>query len=84
VPVYLPAYCPELNPIERWWQELKDAVSNTLYGTLDALRERLDPNSPPGTTDLSACARLPATPTSSTRLHHWINLEKWYNSPPAD
>jgi transposase len=42
LPVYLPAYCPELNPIERWWQELKDAVSNTLYGTLDALRERLD------------------------------------------
>lgn len=24
VPAYLPAYCPELNPIERWWQELKD------------------------------------------------------------
>ena len=42
VPVYLPAYCPELNPIERWWRELKDAVANTLYGNLDALRERLD------------------------------------------
>ena len=42
VPIYLPAYCPELNRIERWWRELKDAVSNTLYGTLDALRERLD------------------------------------------
>lgn len=42
VPIYLPAYCPELNPIERWWQELKDAVSNTLYGTLDALRARVD------------------------------------------
>jgi transposase len=42
VPVYLPAYCPELNPIERWWRELKDAVANTLYGTLDVLRERLD------------------------------------------
>jgi transposase len=41
-PVYLPSYCPELNPIERWWRELKDALSNTLYGTLDALRERLD------------------------------------------
>ena len=40
VPIYLPAYCPELNPIERWWQELKDALSNTLYGTLDALRAR--------------------------------------------
>lgn len=42
VPVYLPAYCPELNPIERWWRELKDAVSNQVYATLDALRTRLD------------------------------------------
>ncbi len=42
VPIYLPAYCPELNPIERGWRELKEAVSNTLYGSLDALRERLD------------------------------------------
>ena len=42
LPVYLPAYCPELNPIERWWQELKDAISNQLYGTLDALRARVD------------------------------------------
>ena len=42
VPVYLPAYCPELNPIERWWQELKDALSNQLFGTLDTLRAHLD------------------------------------------
>ncbi len=38
----LRAYCPELNPIERWWQELKSAASNTLFGTLAALRTRLD------------------------------------------
>ena len=42
VPVYLPAYCPELNPIERWWQELKDALSNQLFATLDTLRACLD------------------------------------------
>lgn len=42
VPIYLPAYCPELNPIERWWQELKDALSNQLFGTLEALRAHLD------------------------------------------
>jgi transposase len=42
VPVYLPAYCPELNPIERWWQQLKEAVSNTLFGTLEALRACLE------------------------------------------
>ena len=42
VPVYLPAYCPELNPIERWWQELKSALSNRVFGTLDTLRTCLD------------------------------------------
>lgn len=42
VPLFLPAYCPELNPIERWWRELKDAVANTLFGSLDALRKLLD------------------------------------------
>ena len=33
---------PELNPIERWWQELKDAFSNPLSGTLKMLRAGLD------------------------------------------
>ena len=42
VPVYRPAYCPKLNPIERWWWELQDAVSNRLFGSLDALRACLD------------------------------------------
>lgn len=42
VPLYLPGYCPELNPIERWWWELKSAVANQVYGSLDALRARLD------------------------------------------
>lgn len=42
LPLYLPPYCPELNPIERWWQELKDALSNQLFGTLEALRTSLD------------------------------------------
>jgi transposase len=42
VPVYLPAYCPELNPMERWWRELKDAVANTLFGALAPLRACLE------------------------------------------
>ena len=42
VPLFLPAYCPELNPIERWWRELKDAIANTLFQSLDALRKVLD------------------------------------------
>ena len=42
VPVYLPADCPELNPIEGWWWELKAAFSNQLFGILETLRARLD------------------------------------------
>jgi transposase len=36
--LYLPARCPDLNPIERYWRHLKDlACANTLFLTLDAL-----------------------------------------------
>lgn len=36
--VYLPKYCPFLNPIERYWQHLKTlANSNRLHDSLDAL-----------------------------------------------
>jgi hypothetical protein len=28
--------------VERWWWELKDAVSNTLFGALEPLRACLD------------------------------------------
>jgi hypothetical protein len=35
---YLPARCPDLNPIERYWRHLKDlACANKLFLTLDAL-----------------------------------------------
>lgn len=42
VPLFLPAYCPELNPIERWWRELKDALANARFGSLEDLRKSLD------------------------------------------
>ena len=36
--IYLPARCPDLNPIERYWRHLKDlACANKLFLTLDAL-----------------------------------------------
>ena len=38
--VYLPAYTPNLNPIERYWRHLKDRVcANKLYNNLNALRD---------------------------------------------
>jgi len=37
-PLFLPAYCSMLNPIERFWLHLKNlAVANTLYPAMSAL-----------------------------------------------
>ena len=40
--VYLPRYCPFLNPIERFWQHLKQLVNvNRLHRSLDDLMQCL-------------------------------------------
>jgi transposase len=39
--VFLPPYSPELNPVERFWQDLKDHVAFHLHETLSALRQRV-------------------------------------------
>ena len=41
LPVYLPAYSPELNPVERLWQDLK-AKLDAWYHTMDDLLEDVD------------------------------------------
>jgi transposase len=35
-PLWLPPYCPELNPIERLWRDLKDALAWMHFPNLDA------------------------------------------------
>lgn len=35
----LPAYSPELNPMERFWEYLKDLIANQLFGTLEQLQD---------------------------------------------
>ena len=37
-----PAYSPDVNPIERVWQSLKDQLSWLTVGTLDELRKEMD------------------------------------------
>jgi hypothetical protein len=37
--LFIPPYSPELNPIERLWQDIKDEISCCVYETLDELRE---------------------------------------------
>src|SRR5688500_2855350 len=39
--VFLPPYCPELNPIERVWRDLKDALAWLQFPTLDAPQDDL-------------------------------------------
>jgi len=38
---FLPPYSPELNPVERLWQDLKDQVAFDLYESLAALRQEV-------------------------------------------
>jgi transposase len=37
----LPSYSPELNPVERWFQEFRRALSNRVFGTVEALQAAL-------------------------------------------
>lgn len=40
--IFLPPYSPELNPVERLWQHLKDHVlKNKVYDSLEALEDSL-------------------------------------------
>lgn len=39
--VCLPPYCPELNPIERVWRDLKDALAWLQFPTLDVQQDSL-------------------------------------------
>lgn len=42
--IYLPPYSPELNPVERLWQYIKDNVlKNMVYETLEDLEKKLYP-----------------------------------------
>jgi transposase len=37
----LPRYSPELNPVERWFQEFRRALSNRTFETIELLQEAL-------------------------------------------
>jgi len=39
--VFLPPYSPELNPIERFWQAMKQEVAWLAFETLQPLRDRV-------------------------------------------
>ena len=41
ISIALPPYSPELNPVERWFQEFRRALANRCFNTIDALHEAL-------------------------------------------
>jgi hypothetical protein len=41
IPLVQPPHSPELNPIERFWQLLKQGLKNQVFPSLQALRERI-------------------------------------------
>lgn len=45
--VYFPTGSPDLNPTEEHWRQLKKALGNRYFGTLDEIRSALDTISPP-------------------------------------
>jgi transposase len=40
--VTLPAYSPELNPVEECWRQLQQALSNRIFDSLDELTTAID------------------------------------------
>jgi transposase len=40
--LFLPPYCPELNPIERVWRDLKDEMAWLQFAKLDAQQDDLN------------------------------------------
>ena len=37
----LPSYSPELNPVERWFQEFRRNLANSVFETIESLQEAL-------------------------------------------
>jgi len=40
-PLFLPPYSPELNPIERLWEDIKNAIADELYPNIQALMDKV-------------------------------------------
>jgi putative transposase len=53
--VRLPAYSPELDPVERWFQEFRRELSNKAFETVELLQEALTRTITPYWED---CARM--------------------------
>lgn len=72
----LPAYSPELNPVERWFQEFRRALSNRVFETVELLQEAL-------TATLEPYWRDPARLRSLAGFSWWMEaIESLGHQPP--
>jgi transposase len=71
--VFLPPHCPELNPIERVWRDLKDALA-WLQFPIRMRNKTTSPSSSEGTRQ-PPCKLSRAIPISSTPFMHWVYSE---------
>ena len=39
--IFIPPYSPELNPIERLWEDIKTEIADELHSDIDALKKRV-------------------------------------------
>lgn len=39
--IKLPPYSPELNPVEGLWDQMRDAIANQVYASIEELEEAL-------------------------------------------
>lgn len=65
--VPLPAYSPELQPAERVWPLVDEAIANQVFASLDALMNRLGER-------CRTLAALPALIAGHTGFHWWPRL----------
>lgn len=62
--MFLPAYSPELNPVERWFQEFRRKLTNRLFSSLTDLHDAL-------TDILNAYRAAPLTLKHLTNFPYW-------------
>ena len=82
--ITLPAYCPELNPTEKIWDQIKDVICNQVFATIEALREAILPKlrsfweSPDGLSSLIGQTWLRQKANASSRNIIPVSNCNWY------
>jgi transposase len=69
-PLRLPRYSPELNPAERWFEALRQALANRLFDNLAELEQMLTETLQPYWDDPAKLARLTGYPWWINALHN--------------